>query len=59
MTRAATIRHGLRSLPSGAADNGIMGSGGGQMGGGTSSYITVDGIVINGNNLDWDLNALR
>jgi hypothetical protein len=38
---------------------GIMGSGGGQMGGGTSSHITVDGIVINGNNLDWNLSALQ
>lgn len=42
----------------GGPTNGIMGGGGGQSGGGSGSYITIDGIVINGNNLDWGAVAM-
>src|ERR1700733_8359267 len=32
-------------------NNGCIGGGGGQAGGGTASYITVDGLTVNGNNI--------
>jgi Chitobiase/beta-hexosaminidase C-terminal domain len=39
--------------------NGCIGGGGGQAGGGTSSYITIDGLTVNGNNIGGgDVNEL-